>query len=93
MARLLTEQEVVEALKKLRGWRLEGTFIAKDYRFETFMDGVSFVNRVAEAAETMDHHPDIHLRYTDVGLRVQTHSEGGVTVRDVRLAEAIDRIH
>jgi 4a-hydroxytetrahydrobiopterin dehydratase len=55
------------------------------------MDGISFLNGVAEVAEEQEHHPDIQVRYTTVTLSVQTHSEGGVTVWDLELAEAIER--
>ena len=91
MPKLLTDDEVDEGLTKLKGWRKEGRFIAKDFRFGSFVDGIAFVNKVSKVAEELDHHPDIHVRYTEVGLRLQTHSEGGVTSRDFHLAKAIDR--
>ena len=91
MPRLLSDEEVEEGLKKLKGWRRDEAFLAKDFKFKTFMEGIAFVNKVSETAEKLDHHPDIHVRYTAVGLRVQTHYEGGVTARDFKLAEAIDQ--
>lgn len=91
MPRILTTEEVHERLKGLPGWAVEGSFITKTIEFPSFMEGIEFLNRVAEVAEGQDHHPDISVRYTKVKLAVQTHSEGGITARDFRLAEAIER--
>jgi 4a-hydroxytetrahydrobiopterin dehydratase len=92
MPRLLTSREVDRKLRTLRGWKRSGRFITKTFEFDEFMDGISFLNRVARIAEAHGHHPDIKIRYTSVKLSIQTHSEGGVTRWDLGLARAIDRI-
>ena len=92
MPRLLDDSEIKKRLKILKGWKHDGKFITKAFEFESFMDGIAFVSRVAEAAEKEEHHPDIHIRYTTVTLSVQTHSEGGVTEWDLELAEAIEKM-
>ncbi|HEV2226005.1 MAG TPA: 4a-hydroxytetrahydrobiopterin dehydratase [Nitrososphaerales archaeon] len=92
MPRLLDEAEIKKRLKTLKGWKHEGKFITKSFEFESFMEGIAFVSRVAKVAEKEEHHPDIHIRYTTVTLSVQTHSEGGVTEWDLELAEAIGKI-
>jgi 4a-hydroxytetrahydrobiopterin dehydratase len=51
---------------------------------------MGFVNRVAEAAEAADHHPDIKISYNKVKMSLSTHSEGGVTEKDFELAGKID---
>ncbi|MDG6928456.1 MAG: 4a-hydroxytetrahydrobiopterin dehydratase [Nitrososphaerota archaeon] len=79
------------AVAGLDGWRLEGDFLVKTFEFETFMDGIRFVGRVARIAERLEHHPDVHIRYTSIKLALQSHDVGGVTERDVRLAGAIDK--
>ena len=91
MPRLLSRAEVDARLKRLDGWKREGRFIAKTYDFEEFMDGIFFVNKVARVAEKLEHHPDIHVRYTAVTLSLQTHSSGGVTAWDFGLARAIEK--
>ncbi len=53
--------------------------IVRQFKFATFMAGIDFVGRVARAAEEMDHHPDIDIRYTKVKLALATHSAGGIT--------------
>ena len=90
MPPLLSQEEIQERLKGVEGWRQEGRCIARKFAFGSFKDAVAFVNRVAEVAEEIDHHPDITINYTRVGLSIITHSEGGLTRRDFRLAGRID---
>ncbi len=92
MPRLLKAPEVDRALKGLEGWKREWKFITRTLEFDTFMEGVAFVGRVAAVAEKQEHHPDIHIRYTRVTLALQTHSEGGVTSWDIGLAKAIQQV-
>ena len=91
VSKLLTDSEIASRLRPLRGWEHEGKFITKVFEFGQFMDGIDFLNKVAEIAEKEEHHPDIHVRYTTITLSLQTHSEGGVTEWDVELAEAIEK--
>jgi 4a-hydroxytetrahydrobiopterin dehydratase len=89
MARL-TEQEIVERLKAAPGWVRDGGVIRKSYGFGKFADGIRFVDRVALAADAMDHHPDVDIRYTTITMALSTHSAGGLTRKDFDLAEKID---
>ncbi len=87
---VLDEATLRDELSRLSGWTGDTTAISKTYVFEKFMDGIEFVRRVAEIAEKHDHHPDIDIRWTKVTLRLSTHSEGGVTPKDLELARAVD---
>ncbi len=87
----LSDAQVTENLKALPGWERQGDSIRKMYRFKGFMDAIGFVNRVAEKAEAADHHPDITINYTRVTMSCSTHSEGGITEKDFRLAREIER--
>ena len=87
---LLTDIEVADRLKVMKGWKKDGKFIAKSFEFETFMQGIAFIEEVAVVAEKEEHHPDIHVRYTKVTLSIQTHSLGGISGRDFALAKAIE---
>jgi 4a-hydroxytetrahydrobiopterin dehydratase len=92
VAETLTDQAIEE---RLRGgdWRREGDSIVRDLKFKDFKSAVAFVNRVAEAAETANHHPDITIHgYNQVTLTLATHSAGGVTEADFNLAQVIDRL-
>jgi len=55
------------------------------------MAGIRFVNDIAAIAERLEHHPDIHIRWTEVTLQIQSHDEGGITERDFRLAVEIEK--
>ncbi|MCL5269023.1 MAG: 4a-hydroxytetrahydrobiopterin dehydratase [bacterium] len=79
-----------EALARLAGWRREGKTIHKVYKFGSFMESVEFVNRVAKAAEAMDHHPDITISYDEVGMTLSTHKHDAVTQADIALARRIE---
>ena len=87
----LTEQELVERLKALKGWERDGGTIRKSFRFAKFADGIRFVDRVAVAADALDHHPDIDVRYTTITMVLSTHSAGGLTRKDFELAERIEQ--
>ena len=85
MAKLAPDQ-VNDQLKTLSGWEYKDEAIRKLFRFKTFMDGIRFINRVAEIAETADHHPDISISYTRITFVCTTHDAGGVTAKDFKLA-------
>jgi 4a-hydroxytetrahydrobiopterin dehydratase len=87
----LTEQEIADGLKRLKGWTREGNAIKKSFSFSKFADGIRFVDRVAVAADAMDHHPDVDIRYTTITMVLSTHSAGGLTRKDFELAEKIER--
>src|SRR5258708_2394947 len=91
MAKLETNQ-INEQLKTLSGWEFKETAIRKLYRFKEFLDGIRFIDRVAEMAEAADHHPDIFVNYTRVTFTCSTHSDGGVTAKDFRLAKEIEQL-
>ncbi len=91
MAKLETNQ-INEQLKTLSGWEFKENAIRKLYRFKEFLDGIRFIDRVAEMAEAADHHPDIFVNYTRVTFTCSTHSDGGVTAKDFRLAKEIEQL-
>jgi len=88
----MSDIEIQRELGTLTGWTRKGDALVKTFTFATFMAGIGFVARVAEAAEKMDHHPDLDIRYTKIAVTLSTHSAGGLTDLDVELAEAMDKI-
>ena len=88
----LKQKKIRAELAKIRGWKLRGRQISKLYVFEDFTHGMKFIDRVARLAEGMNHHPDIDIRYNKIRLTLTTHDEGGLTMKDFRLAAKIDRI-
>jgi 4a-hydroxytetrahydrobiopterin dehydratase len=75
-------------------WRPEGGALVRDFKFGDFPEAMAFVNRVAEVAEELNHHPDILIHgWNNVRLTLSTHSEGGaVTDSDRALAARIDAL-
>ncbi|HXV18313.1 MAG TPA: 4a-hydroxytetrahydrobiopterin dehydratase [Gemmatimonadaceae bacterium] len=90
MAELLSDIAIQRDLGSLPGWARRGDVLTRLYSFRNFTEAMSFVNRVADAAEAANHHPDIDIRYSTVTLTLSTHDAGGITQNDVDLAKAID---
>ena len=88
----LSDDEVRDGLGTLPGWERDGDAIAKEYRFGGFGDAVAFVVGVAFRAEKADHHPDLDIRYNRVKVALSTHSEGGITAKDLALATEIEDV-
>ena len=86
----LTDTEIARRLQTLQQWVREGDAIRRTFSFAKFADGIRFVDRVAAAADAMDHHPDIDIRYTTITMTLSTHSAGGLTAKDFELAAKID---
>jgi 4a-hydroxytetrahydrobiopterin dehydratase len=86
----LGKDEINQRLKTMPGWKGDGKEIEKDFKFADFKQAMAFVNRVADASEAMNHHPEIEINYNKVEIGLSTHSEGGVTQKDFDLAAKID---
>lgn len=89
---LLTAAEVTERLKTLNGWTLEDKAIRKTFTFHDFPEAVLFVSALVPGAEEADHHPDIEIHYKRVVLTYSTHSEGGLTQKDLDGAAMADGV-
>ena len=86
----LSDLEIQRALGSLPGWARRGDILTKTFSFKRFSDGIEFVQRIARAADTMNHHPDIDIRYTKITIVLTTHDAGGITENDLALARAIE---
>jgi 4a-hydroxytetrahydrobiopterin dehydratase len=73
-------------------WRQEGEELVRDFHFKDFAAAMAFVNRVAEAAEKANHHPDILVRWNKVRLTLSTHTQGRVTDADHAMARTVDEL-
>ena len=93
MPDLLTNDALTEVLADLDGWSLveDGTAIEAEFSFKGFNAAFGFMTRVALAAERQNHHPEWSNVYNRVTIRWTTHSEGGVTELDVKLARTCSR--
>lgn len=90
----LTQAECAAALTELPGWslRADGLAIERSLKFADFNAAFGFMTRVALHAEKADHHPEWSNVYNRVTITLTTHEAGGLSARDVALAQAIDAL-
>lgn len=89
---LVGDAEIQAFLEAHPGWVREGEEITKTFTHADFVSSMGFTTQVALLAEKADHHPDIDIRWNKVTLTFSTHSEGGLTPKDLDLADATDGI-
>jgi 4a-hydroxytetrahydrobiopterin dehydratase len=88
----LTDDDVEKGLATLAGWERNGDEIVKEFRFEGFGDAIAFVVRLAFRADKANHHPDLDVRYNRMRVALSTHSEGGITAKDLAVAAEADAV-
>jgi 4a-hydroxytetrahydrobiopterin dehydratase len=89
----LTEEQVHEHLSRLTGWKLtDEKWIEKKYRFSEFLNGIQFVQKIAERSDAVNHHPFISINYKLVTLRISSWQARGLTELDFDLARQFDAI-
>ena len=86
------DDEVKDELSRLGGWEREGDSLVREFEFSNFVGSVDFVNRLTPVAEEMNHHPDLSISWNKVKVSLSTHSEGGITENDFKLATKIDSV-
>jgi 4a-hydroxytetrahydrobiopterin dehydratase len=88
----LNRVQAQEYLSRLTGWTLseDGKAIRKEYKFKDFKEVIAFFNRIAQVAEEENHHPDLKIGYSRVGVRLSTHAIKGLSENDFILAAKFD---
>jgi 4a-hydroxytetrahydrobiopterin dehydratase len=92
MSGVLDEKQIQDALTERPQWEYRGGALTRQVRATDFMTGIRLVDQVAEVAESVNHHPDIDIRYNQLTFALVTHALGGVTSNDVDMAGRIDEI-
>jgi 4a-hydroxytetrahydrobiopterin dehydratase len=92
MPELLSDDELGKALGTLPNWNRSEGALVRTVELDSFPQAIQVVNRIAEIAESDNHHPDIDIRWRTLTFRCSTHSENGITALDVSLAEEIDGV-
>jgi 4a-hydroxytetrahydrobiopterin dehydratase len=87
-----SDAQIEEALEPLSGWSQEGEAIVKTYEFADFRAAIDFMSRAALPIDEMNHHPEWTNVYNRVDIRLSSHDVGGVTGRDVQLANVLERV-
>ena len=85
--------DIETELGKLKNWKLQDNKIIKDFVFKNFAQTMIFINKVAEFAEELNHHPDMYISYNKVKIELTTHEVGRVSEKDFVLAKKIDDIN
>lgn len=89
----MNDEQVRNNLANVPGWELVEDKISKEFELKDFKSALNFVNRVGNEAEAMDHHPDILMHsWNKVRISVNTHTEGGITEKDFKLAGRIEGV-
>ena len=88
---LILKDEIKKSLSS-SGWEYSDKKITKSYKFDNYMEGIKFVQKIAKLAENHNHHPDIYIGWCKVNISITSHDLGGVTTKCVNLATGIDLI-
>jgi 4a-hydroxytetrahydrobiopterin dehydratase len=88
----LPQEQIDAQLAEFAEWSQSGEALQRTFRFENFKEAMAFVDKVAELAERMQHHPDIMIRFNKVTLTLSTHDAGGITNNDFEFVSATDHI-
>lgn len=75
------------------GWKYLSRFIKKEFEFRNFSDSIKFVNNVADKSESLNHHPEMTIKYNKVTIILYSHDKQSVTDKDIELAGQIDFIY
>lgn len=88
----LTDNEIEKALEGLHGWSHKNGSITKSFKFKDFKEAFSTMTRIAFECEAQNHHPNWENVYNNLNIALNTHDVGGVTQKDIHLAQSIERI-
>lgn len=91
MSELLSDDEIDEQLPD--GWDREGEEIVRTYDFDSYLDGIGFASGAGGVAEEAWHHPEMTITWGEVEIRLTTHDAGGLTEKDMDLAERFNEIY
>tara|TARA_Y100000816_G_C25684397_1_gene362288 strand:- start:115 stop:402 length:288 start_codon:yes stop_codon:yes gene_type:complete len=88
----LSIEEIQTELEKINGWSFESPqqFITKKFRFNNWLEVMAFLNKITDAAEELNHHPNINFTYGFCEVKIQTHDIKSISKLDFKLALKID---
>ena len=89
---MMAEEIINKAKEQLPTWVTEAKLIYKTFEFQSFEKSIEFTIKVASLAENLDHHPDILIQYNKVKSSCSTHDVGGLSIKDINLAQQIDAL-
>ena len=89
---LLSQTEIQTELNSLDGWTYSDSVIHKMITFDSYIDGIQFINQLAKKAEETNHHPDLTVGWCKVGVTFTSHDQGGVTDQCIVMAKAVESL-
>ena len=89
---LLSKIELKKHLETITDWSFENNTIKNEFKFDTYMNSVAFINQLAEKSEKNNHHPDMYVGWCKVKISFTSHDFGGVTKACITMAKAADEI-
>ena len=92
MISLIEKSQLNYFIENNPSWIIDNKTIKKEFKFKNFIDAFGFMCKVALLSEKLDHHPDWQNTYNKVKINLTTHDKGGITINDIKLAEAIDKL-
>ena len=92
MISLINQTQLNNFINKNPSWIVDNKTIKKEFKFENFIDAFGFMSKVAILSEKMNHHPNWQNTYNKVIIELTTHDKGGITTKDTKLAESIDKL-
>jgi len=90
---LMKDSDINDSLEKMNGWKYNESSIKKTFSFDSYMDSIKFIDRLAEAAEKANHHPDMVVGWCSIEVTFTSHDMGGVTKTCVDMAKQTDAVY
>jgi 4a-hydroxytetrahydrobiopterin dehydratase len=88
----LSEPEIMSQMPAAKGWDRLGDMLVRSWQFPSFRRALEFFNQAAAVAERSDHYPDVTLSYRTVRIELSTHSAGGLTDADFKMAAELNSL-
>ena len=89
---LLNKEQIEENLQGLNNWFISEKVIKKKLKFNSYMDSIKFINKVAAKAEELNHHPDMIVGWCEIEISFMSHDKGGVTFDCIHMAKFVESI-
>ncbi len=89
---ILDKEQIEECLQDLDNWFISDKVIKKKLRFNSYMDSIKFINKVATKAEELNHHPDMIVGWCEIEISFISHDKGGVTFDCINMAKFVELI-
>ena len=87
---IISKDEIENFLQNSNDWAYLENSIKKDYQFESYMDSIEFINRLAKQAELNNHHPDMIVGWCKIKVSFTSHEKGGLTNQCLEMAKLAD---